>query len=114
MDDEPDALDFLRAYLSTEGFDVVQAASGEQALTLIDEQRPHLVIIDYMMPGMTGLELCQELRGRTDTHDIPIIIYSAYEMRHSDTGLFERSFMKPADLDEMLSAIRSLLPAASQ
>ncbi len=111
VDDEPDALDFLRAFLSHEGFDFLQAASGAQALAMIEERRPDLLIVDVMMPGMTGLELCELLRAHVETRDIPIILYSAHDMRdHSNAGLYDHAFVKPADPDQLLSAVRTLLP----
>lgn len=111
VDDERDALDFLRLALAGVGYDFVEASSGAQALEIIEQRRPDLVIADVMMPGMTGLELCAQLRLRNDTQDIPIILYSAYPMRHSNVGLYDRAFVKPADLDELLDAINTLLPA---
>jgi CheY-like chemotaxis protein len=109
VDDERDALDFLRLALS-DHFDFVAATSGAEALTCIEQRMPDLVIADVMMPGMTGLELCAQLRLRNDTQHIPIILYSAYPMRHSNVGLYDRAFVKPADLDELIDAINNLLP----
>jgi putative two-component system response regulator len=110
VDDEQDARDFLRAALADVGFEFLEAASGAQALQMLEERRPDLLIVDVMMPGMTGLELCAHLRIRDDTRNIPIILYSAYPMRHSNAGLYDRAFVKPADLEELLYAIRALLP----
>jgi DNA-binding response OmpR family regulator len=115
VDDEMDALHFLQAFLAPEGFDILQAESGAQALSLIDERRPDLFIIDVMMPGMTGLELCDILRERAETRDIPIILYSAHDMKaHSNSGLYDHAFVKPADPDRLLGTIRALLPARRQ
>jgi adenylate cyclase len=111
VDDERDALEFLRLALSGVGYDFIEASSGAQALEMIEQRRPDLVIADVMMPGMTGLELCAQLRLRNDTQNIPIILYSAYPMRHSNVGLYDRAFVKPADLDELLGAISTLLPS---
>jgi CheY-like chemotaxis protein len=111
VDDEADSLDFLRAALTRESFDFVGASSAAEALKLVESRRPDLVIIDVMMPGMTGFELCARLRLRDDTRALPIIVYSAYPMRHSNAGLYQRAFQKPADLEELLHAIRSLLDA---
>jgi CheY-like chemotaxis protein len=110
VDDERDALDFLRLALAGVGYDFIEASSGAQALEIIEQHRPDLLIADVMMPGMTGLELCAQLRLRNDTQNIPIILYSAYPMRHSNVGLYDRAFVKPADLDELLAAISTLLP----
>jgi CheY-like chemotaxis protein len=113
VDDEPDALGFLRAGLTGVGLNFLEASNGEQALELVEKRRPDLVIVDVMMPGMTGFELCARIRLRDDTRDLPIILYSAFPMRHSNAGLYQRAFVKPADLEELLYAIRSLLPETS-
>jgi CheY-like chemotaxis protein len=109
VDDEPDSLDFLRAALSQESFEFVGTSSAAEALELVEKRKPQLMIVDVMMPGMTGFELCARLRLREDTREIPIIVYSAFPMRHSNAGLYQRAFVKPADLEELLHAIRSLL-----
>jgi CheY-like chemotaxis protein len=111
VDDEPDALEFLRISLRGEGFEVMEASSGIEALLLIAQRRPDLAIIDVMMAGMNGLELCDQLRGGRDTQHIPIILYSAYEMKkHSNAGLYDHAFVKPVDLGDLLGAITRLLP----
>jgi len=109
VDDEPDALDYLTVFLEAEGFDVVGASSGPEALQLIETRRPALIICDMMMPGMTGLDLCSQLRGSPETQGIPIIVWSAHFMGHSNIGLYDHAFMKATDLDELLATIRSLL-----
>lgn len=111
VDDETDARDFLRICLSGEGYDVIEAASGIEALLVLARRRFDLAIIDVMMAGMTGLELCDELRSRPDTRHIPIILYSAYEMKkHSNSGLYDCAFVKPVDLGDLVGAIERLLP----
>jgi CheY-like chemotaxis protein len=109
VDDEADARDFLRTALGVAGYDCLEASSGAQALMLIEQRRPSLVIVDIMMPGMTGIELCSQLRDRRDTWHIPIIVYSAYPMQTTHWGLYERSFVKPADVDDLLGAINGLI-----
>jgi CheY-like chemotaxis protein len=113
VDDEPDSLELLRTVFDGEGFRTMQASSGAEAIAVIDEGHPDLLIVDYMMAGMNGLELCEYLRERTDTRRIPIIMYSAYTLKHGDCWLYERSFMKPGEPDELLSAARELLSRAS-
>jgi CheY-like chemotaxis protein len=113
VDDEPDALHLLDEVFSGQGFRTMHASSGAEAISVIDEKQPDLLIVDYMMAGMNGLELCEYLRERNDTRRIPIILYSAYTMRHSDCWLYERAFMKPADPDELVSAARELLSRPS-
>jgi CheY-like chemotaxis protein len=109
VDDEPDALEVLRTCLAAEGYEVVAASSGPEALTLLEQSRPDLAIVDVMMPGMTGLELCDQLRRRGEFGELPIILYSAYNMPHSNTGLYDHAFVKPVELDTLLRAMRDLL-----
>ena len=111
VDDEPEALDVLRALFMVEGYEFIQAADCAQALDFIQQQQPDLLIVDYMMPGMSGIELCDYLRSDPATFDIPIIMYSAYTIpnRYWQKGLYERAFTKPADHDELLRAVHSLL-----
>ena len=111
VDDEPEALDVLRALFVVEGYEFLQAADSAQALALIHERQPDLLILDYMMPGMSGIELCEYLRSDPETADIPIVMYSAYSIpdRYWQKGLYERAFTKPADLEEMLLEVHALL-----
>ncbi|HKZ74425.1 MAG TPA: response regulator [Steroidobacteraceae bacterium] len=110
VDDEREALDFLREFLTGAGFEFAEATSGAQALRVIAERRPDLIIADVVMAGMTGFELCDLLRSDIASRDIPIIIYSAHETRaYSNAGLYDLAYLKPADPDELLWGIRALL-----
>jgi two-component system phosphate regulon response regulator PhoB len=114
VDDEPEALDVLRALFVVEGYAFVQAGDCAQAIALLHERQPDLLIVDYMMPGMSGIELCEYLRADAETADIPIIMYSAYHIpdRYWQKGLYERSFTKPADFEALLREVHSLLQRA--
>jgi CheY-like chemotaxis protein len=114
VDDEPDALGYLRAGLTGVGFDFLEAANGAEALAVLEKHRPDLMIVDVMMPVMSGFELCARIRLREDMRDLPIILYSAFPMRHSNAGLYQRAFVKPANLEELLYAIRTLLPEEAE
>ena len=109
VDDEPDSLEYLRVLLLSEGFRVTAAASGAQALELIDSEPPDLIICDLMMPGMAGLDLCAQLREHERARGIPIIVWSAHPVGHSNAGLYDHAFMKGIDLDELVAMIRALL-----
>ncbi len=63
VDDEPDILEFIQYNLKREGFQVVTAADGLEALDIVDRENPDLIILDIMMPGMDGVEVCRKLRG---------------------------------------------------
>ena len=108
VDDDPDALQVLDWFLTSDGFVVRTAASGDDALLQVKEQLPDLVITDYAMPGMTGLQLCKSLRAQLATRHIPIILYSAFHLP-PDSCFYDRTFLKPTDVTVFGSAIRALL-----
>jgi len=111
VDDEPDALTALRLFLSIEGFDVLSASSGHEALSSVQLQSPDLVITDLAMPDMNGLELCARLRAQPATRSIPIIVYTGLTQpdRRDVPGLYDRRLTKPTDLDELVDEVRALL-----
>lgn len=111
VDDEPDALTILRLFLSAHGFEVIVASSVTEALRFVESRRPDLVITDYAMPGMSGLDLCRALRDSIETHTIPIILHSGVDLKTDHADLFDRFLLKPAELDLLGREIRSLLPA---
>ena len=76
-DDEPNQLELLSYNLEQAGFAVVRAIDGQDALQKIEYDRPDLIILDWMMPHMSGIELCRVLRSRPDTKMLPTIILSA-------------------------------------
>ena len=72
-DDEPNQLELLSYNLSQSEFEVVCAEDGQQALEMIEDHRPDLVILDWMMPNMSGIDVCRTIRGRPETRLLPII-----------------------------------------
>ena len=77
VDDEIGALTLIGIMLERGGFEVVKAKEAEQALVVLDHDKPDLIILDVMMPGMDGIELCRVLRQRQDTVQTPVLILSA-------------------------------------
>jgi two-component system, OmpR family, alkaline phosphatase synthesis response regulator PhoP len=77
VDDEPDLLELIRYSLGQHGYEVTCALSGEEALTQLDARPPDLVVLDLMLPGADGLEICRAMKRDTRTALIPIIILSA-------------------------------------
>lgn len=77
IDDEPDILDIIRMNLEKEGYKVWTAATGEEGLKKAREKLPGLVILDLMLPGLDGLDICKTLKNDTKTRHIPILILSA-------------------------------------
>ena len=77
VEDEPDIRKLVQYNLAQERFKVLEAENGEEALKLVQRDRPSLVILDLMLPGLSGLELCRILRDRTDTSHVPILMLTA-------------------------------------
>lgn len=77
VDDEIGALTLIGIMLERGGFEVLKAKDAEQALSVLELETPDLIILDVMMPGMDGIELCRVLRNRPDTQELPILILSA-------------------------------------
>ena len=115
-DDEPNQLELLTFNLTQAGFEVVRAGDGQQALEMVEEHRPDLVIIDWMMPHMSGIDVCRTLRSRSETKRLPIIILSARGEEGDRTlGLdigADDYISKPFSPREMVSRVRALLRRA--
>lgn len=77
VDDEIGALTLIGIMLERGGFSVMKAKDANAALAVLDQSTPDLIILDVMMPGMNGIDLCKVLRGRPDTGHLPILILSA-------------------------------------
>ena len=112
-DDEPNQLELLSYNLEQAGFAVVQAKHGQDALQKIEDHSPDLVILDWMMPQMSGIELCRVLRSRPDTKMLPTVILSARGEESDrtlglDTGA-DDYISKPFSPRELVSRVKALL-----
>tara|TARA_R110002110_G_scaffold165930_9_gene366303 strand:+ start:1304 stop:2002 length:699 start_codon:yes stop_codon:yes gene_type:complete len=112
--EDEEALSTLLEYnLGKEGYTIVTASDGEEAALLIRESAPDLVLLDWMLPGLSGIELCRQLRGRPETRNMPIIIITARgeeadRIRGLDTGA-DDYVTKPFSVTELLARIRAVL-----
>jgi len=77
VDDEEDILELLKFKLSKEGYQVMCAASGEEALRCVRSETPDLIVLDLMLPGMDGIEVARELKNDFHTKNIPIVMLTA-------------------------------------
>lgn len=77
VDDNRDSLFITRGILEPKGYEVIEATSGEEALELVRQSPPDLVLLDIMMPGMSGLEVLQKLKEQYETARIPVILVTA-------------------------------------
>jgi two-component system response regulator MprA len=110
IEDEERIADFLRRGLTFEGYSVLVAADGPTGLKIARDQPPDVVILDWMLPGMDGLEVCRRLRAATS---IPILMLTAKDtVPDRVTGLdagADDYLVKPFSFDELLARLRALL-----
>jgi two-component system phosphate regulon response regulator PhoB len=113
VEDEAPLQELLAYNLERAGFSVDQAYDGEEAQTLIAERTPDLVILDWMLPWISGLELCRQLRRRPATANLPIIILTARgeeadRLQGLNTGA-DDYVTKPFSLEELIARMRAVL-----
>ena len=113
VEDEDSLATLLQYNLDKEGYRVGMAGDGEEALLMIDEQAPDLVILDWMLPKVSGVEVCRRLRSKADTRNLPIIMLTARgeesdRIRGLDTGA-DDYIVKPASITELSARIRAVL-----
>ena len=112
-DDEPNQLELLSYNLSQSDFEVIRANDGEQALEMIHDHCPDLVILDWMMPNMSGIDVCRSLRRRSETKLLPVILLSARGEEGDKTlGLdvgADDYISKPFSPRELISRVKALL-----
>ncbi len=113
VDDEDMTRKLLRLMLERDGFTILEAEDGQQALDMIADSRPDLVILDVMMPNLDGFTACQILRTQPETADLPIILLSARtQVEAVRAGLqagADRYMTKPISKPELVQTITDLL-----
>ena len=112
--EDEDALATLLQYnLLKEGYDVAVASDGELALLMVDEKLPDLIVLDWMLPKVSGIEVCRRLRSRPETRNVPILMLTARgeesdRIRGLDTGA-DDYIVKPFSMSELTARIRAVL-----
>lgn len=119
VDDDVDSLKLIGLMLQRQGYEVIVANSGQQALTKAEAEHPDLIILDIMMPDMDGYEVCRRLRRDSATQTIPIIMFTAKTMVDDKVAGFEAGaddyLTKPTHPAELASRVRAVLArSASQ
>ncbi|MFM7153130.1 MAG: response regulator transcription factor [Bacteroidota bacterium] len=113
VDDEPDILEFLKYNLKREGYDVVTAPDGKQALTVAAAEKPDLIILDIMMPEMDGVEACNRLRSMKEFQHTPIAFLTARDEDFSQIAALDSGgddyITKPIKPRVLISRIQALL-----
>lgn len=113
VDDEPDILELLEYHLEKEGYQVYKSTNGRDALQQIRQVKPHLVILDVMMPDMDGIETCREIRAMKDMDDVLIAFLTARGEDYSHEAGLEAGaddyIVKPIKPRVFLSRVKALL-----
>ncbi len=113
VEDEPAMVELLRYNLESEGFDVVSAHDGEEGLLALEEEQPDLLLLDWMLPGVSGIEICRRVRRDAKQAGLPVIMITARgeeqdRVRGLDVGA-DDYVSKPFSPAELLARIRALL-----
>lgn len=113
VEDEPAQREVLAYNLEAEGFRVSRAENGEEALMLVEEGAPDLIVLDWMLPNVSGIEVCRQLKTRSDTRGVPIIMLSARSeevdrVRGLETGA-DDYVIKPYSVVELMARVRAQL-----
>jgi two-component system phosphate regulon response regulator PhoB len=113
VEDEPAQREVLAYNLKAEGFRVTTAADGEEALTAVSEAPPDVIVLDWMLPNVSGIEICRRLKTRSETRALPIIMLSARSeevdrVRGLETGA-DDYVVKPYSIVELIARVRTQL-----
>lgn len=113
VEDEASQREILAYNLEAEGFTVSRAETGDEALVAFDEAEPDLIVLDWMLPGISGIEVCRQLKRKSDSRDIPIIMLSARaeetdRVRGLETGA-DDYVTKPYSVAELMARVRAQL-----
>ncbi|MEL7258680.1 MAG: phosphate regulon transcriptional regulator PhoB [Pseudomonadota bacterium] len=113
VEDEPAQREVLAYNLEADGFAVTSAGNGEEALMLVDEAAPDVILLDWMLPNVSGIEVCRRLKTRPETRNVPIIMISARSeevdrVRGLETGA-DDYVIKPYSVIELMARVRAQL-----
>lgn len=113
VDDEPDLLVLLEEHLTQEGYAVITATTGMQAISIARAEQPDLILLDVMMPGVSGFDVCNILQDFPETASIPVIFLTAVaETKRKVMGLnlgADDYITKPFDLHELAARVKAAL-----
>jgi two-component system phosphate regulon response regulator PhoB len=113
VEDESAQREVLTYNLEAEGFQVIVAHSGDEALLLVQEETPDLILLDWMLPNVSGIEVCRQVKARPETRGIPVIMLSARSeeldrVRGLETGA-DDYVVKPYSVAELMARLRTQL-----
>jgi DNA-binding response OmpR family regulator len=112
VEDDPQLRDLYRTALRAAGYVVIAVEDGADALRQIDQAVPALVVLDLGLPRLHGRDVVSELKARTDTRDVPIVIVTGGEVSEVEAKQFACVLRKPCDADRLLEAVQQCLRRA--
>lgn len=110
VDDELDVRSVLEDFFTSLEYEVVTAATGEDALKLAEREEPKVILLDVFMPGVNGLEICKTLKTREKTRGIPIIMMTGYGIMPAQAEMVEAEDLvfKPFNLGDLLMRVKAI------
>ncbi len=118
VEDEVNITEAMRFLLSREGWQVTTHSDGATAMKVIREQEPDLVVLDYMLPGRSGLEILQDLRSEPEFNDLPVLMLTAKgqqrDREQAERAGVSRFMTKPFSNAEVIAAVRDLIHASAK
>jgi two-component system, OmpR family, phosphate regulon response regulator PhoB len=113
VEDEPPLIELIRYNLEKEGYEIDIATDGEEAILMIEERQPDIVLLDWMLPKLAGIEVCRRLRSRAATRNLPVIMLTAKteeadRVRGLDMGA-DDYMTKPFAMSELVARIRAVM-----
>jgi two-component system OmpR family response regulator len=115
VDDDPQLIRILSMFFDLEGYNVIPAANGREALTLLSEYTPDLILLDLMMPEVGGEEVVKQVRTKDKSPRIPIVIFTAADTREEElrTAGADAFITKPFSLDGLRDVVHEAIRQAS-
>jgi CheY-like chemotaxis protein len=117
-DDNPQGVELLEAYLSGTGYETASAADGEETLRKVRDWKPDVILLDIMMPRISGFEVCKRLRADPATRDIGVLMITALDqpsdMERAVEARTDDFLTKPINKAELLRRVRAILASRSQ
>ena len=108
VDDDAATRALLHAALALEGYEVSDAGGGDEALRLLDRERPDVVLTDLIMPGTDGLSLCKAIRAKAEFEDVVIIALTGGDYPERLSGLCDVFLRKPVDIARLIDTLEQL------
>jgi len=110
VDDEKDIVDVVASVLEEHDYQVIKAFSGTEAYIILQDLKVDLIISDYMMPGLSGMDLYFRLLEDPDHYKVPFIVMSAFAEEVENTSIYA-AFLKPFSIEKLIEAVRRALAA---